>query len=124
MTPINQYESEKETSKLRENKDVESASSYITLSDNFKHCKLIHVQILKLLYKEKKPFAFKQIYDKLKTLGTDRTIRSKIYDLEEWGLIEAIHTNVLIVLPKTNVEKEIIGLMKSFANRIGDTIEL
>lgn len=124
MTPINQYEAEKETSKLQENKGIESASSYVTLSDNFKNCKLIHIQILKLIYKEKKPMGFKQIYDKLKMLGTDRTMRSKLYELEQWGLIDAIHSNVLIVLPKSDVEKEVVSLMKSFANKIGDTIEL
>jgi len=113
-----------ETSKLQEEKKIEAIPSYSDLSKNFKNCKLIHIQILKLVYKEKKPMGFKQIYDKLKILGTDRTIRSKLYELEQWGMIDAIHSNVFIVLPKSDVEREVVSLMKSFANKIGDTIEL
>jgi len=113
-----------ETSKIQEEKQIEAIPAYSNLSKNFKNCKLIHIQILKLIYKEKKPMGFKQIYDKLKMLGTDRTIRSKLYELEQWGMIDAIHSNVFIVLPKSDVEREVVSLMKSFANKIGDTIEL
>ena len=121
MTPINQYEAEKETSKLHVNKDIESASSYITLSDNFKHCRLIHVQILKLLYKENRPVGFPKMYEKLKVLGTEKTVRNKINELESWGLIDVIHTRVLIVSPIIGKEKDIVNLVTSFYNKMGDT---
>lgn len=113
-----------ETAKIQQEKKIEEIQTYSDLSKNFKNCKLIHIQILKLIYKEKKPMGFKQIYDKLKMLGTDRTMRSKLYELEQWGLIDAIHSNVFIVLPKSDVEREVVSLMKSFASKIGDTIEL
>jgi hypothetical protein len=121
MTPINEYEAEKETSKLHVNKDIESASSYITLSDNFKHCRLIHVQILKLLYKENRPVGFPKMYEKLKVLGTEKTVRNKINELESWGLIDVIHTRVLIVSPIIGKEKDIVNLVTSFYNKMGDT---
>ena len=121
MTPINEYEAEKETSKLHVNKEIESASSYITLSDNFKHCRLIHVQILKLLYKENSPVGFPKMYEKLKVLGTEKTVRKKISELESWGMIDVIHTRVLIVSPIIGKEKDIVNLVTSFYNRMGDT---
>ncbi len=121
MTPINQYEAAKETSKLHVNKEIESASSYITLSDNFKHCRLIHVQILKLLYKENRPVGFPKMYEKLKVLGTEKTVRNKINELESWGLIDVIHTRVLIVSPIIGKEKDIVNLVTSFYNKMGDT---
>lgn len=100
---------------------AEKTSTYGELSENFSKCKLIHAQILKLVYKENKPMSFKQVYDKLKVLGSERTLRSKIYDLEKWGLIEAIHTKVLIVVPTSEKEKEIVGLVTGFYNKMGDT---
>ena len=99
----------------------DETSNYNELSNNFSKCKLIHAQILKLVYKENKPISFKEIYDKLKVLGSERTLRSKIYDLEKWGLIEAIHTKVLIVVPTSEKEKEIISLVTGFYNKMGDT---
>lgn len=121
MTQINEYEAEKETSKLQENKGIESASSYINLSDNFKHCRLIHVQILKLLYKENRPVGFPKMYEKLKVLGTEKTVRKKINELESWGMIDVIHTRVLIVSPIIGKEKDIVNLVTSFYNKMGDT---
>ena len=121
MTPINQYEAEKETSKPQENKNVEDASTYAVLSDNFKHCRLIHVQILKLLYKENRPVGFPKMYEKLKVLGTEKTVRKKISELESWGMIDVIHTRVLIVSPIIGKEKDIVNLVTSFYNRMGDT---
>lgn len=121
MTPINQYEAEKVTPKLQENNDAKGASSYTNLSDNFKHCRLIHVQILKLIYKENRPVGFPKMYEKLKVLGTEKTVRKKINELESWGMIEVIHTRVLIVSPIIGKENDIVILMKSFYNKMGDT---
>ena len=99
----------------------EVASSQNKLPENFSKCKLIHVHILKFIYKENKPISFNEIFKKLKILGADRTIRTKIYDLEKWGFIEAIHTRVLIITPIIGKEKEIINMITAYYNKIGDT---
>ena len=61
------------------------------------------------------------MYEKLKVLGTDKTVRNKINELESWGFIEVIHTRVLIVSPVIGKEKDIINLITSFYNNMGDT---
>lgn len=72
-------------------------------------CKLIHVQILKTLYTKGYPLMYIEIWNAYKNLRlSDQTLRKRIKELEDLKLIEVIHSNRLLLVPRSKIREEVI----------------
>ncbi len=79
----------------------------------YERCKLIHRQILKIVYSKSNTFIlFNQLSKILKKEASVRTLRAKIYDLRDWNLIKTTNKSVLCIYPHDLNEARVCELLQ------------
>ncbi|MFH0874796.1 MAG: hypothetical protein V1859_02575 [archaeon] len=93
----------------------------IGLSEIFKS-QLIpgHIQILENLYINYRVVSYKQIWNVFKkTIKiSDRTLRKRIKELEELGLIDCIKSYELLLSPKKELREEVLKEIQNYRTRL------
>jgi len=97
-----------------------SSVDYSQLRENFNRCKLLHVTILRTIYTQNKPISFSELSTALKKTGvTDKTLRKKVDDLKNLGLIDKLSALIVMLMPVEKHKSNIIEMIKRYYNDMG-----
>lgn len=96
---------------------VENANESIIVSDAvisaYEGCSPLHKEILKVIYNLQDPYiSFNKLYVALKRYLSPRTLRRKIYDLRDSGLISTSNEGVLCISRSKECGAEVVELMR------------
>lgn len=106
----------KETVMRKDNENKE-----ISLSDMFsKHLMHGHIQILENLYVNYKVVSYKQIWNTFRATIkiSDRTLRKRIKELSDLGLINCVKSYEILIEPKKELKDEILAEIQSHRSKL------
>lgn len=102
---------------VQQEKGIEETS----LSDIFSN-QLIngHIQILENLYVNYKVISYKQLWNTFKNTIkiSDRTLRKRIKELQDMGLIDCIKSYELLLTPKKEMKEGILKEIQNYRTRL------
>lgn len=95
--------------------NVEKANPEIS-QELFKQLRPGHIQILEALYVNFKVISYKQLWDEFdrRIVISDKTLRKRIKELSDLGLIELIKSYNLLIRPKPDIKQKILEEIQKY----------